>query len=96
MGQPAITVDNLKIAQFIYLLLDNAEIRDVINTLTTKSALILGRFTPERKTILNAIRHELRKHDYVPLLFDFDAPISRDITETVTTLAPLARLSLPI
>ena len=37
--QPTITVDNLKIAQFIYLLLNNAEIRDVINTLTTKSVL---------------------------------------------------------
>ena len=89
--QPTITVDNLKIAQFIYLLLNNAEIRDVIDTLTTKSVLILGRFTPERKAILDAIRDELRKHNYLPLLFDFDQPMSRDITETVTTLARLAR-----
>ena len=89
--QSIITVDNLKIAQFIYLLLNNAEIRDVIDTLTTKSVLILGRFTPERKAILDAIRSELRRHNYLPLLFDFDQPISRDITETVTTLARLAR-----
>jgi hypothetical protein len=90
-GQPIISVDNLKVAQFIYLLLNNAEIREVINTLTTKSVLILGRFTSERKAILDAIRDELRTHNYVPLLFDFDQPISRDITETVTTLARLAR-----
>ena len=89
--QPIISVDNLKVAQFIYLLLNNAEIREVINTLTTKSVLILGRFTFERKAILDAIRDKLRTHNYLPLLFDFDQPMSRDITETVTTLARLAR-----
>ena len=89
--QPTITVDNLKIAQFVYLLLNNQEIRDVINTITTKVVLLLGRFTPERKAVLDAIRDELRKQDYVPILFDFDQPQRRDITETVTTLAHMAR-----
>ena len=56
--QPIISVDNLKVAQFIYLLLNNAEIREVIDTLTTKSVLILGQFTFERKAILDAIRDE--------------------------------------
>ena len=88
---PTITVDNLKVAQFIYLLLNNEEIRDVINTLTTKVVLILGRFTPERKVILDALRDELRKHDYLPILFDFDTPNSRNVTETVRTLAHLSR-----
>jgi uncharacterized protein YjbI with pentapeptide repeats len=90
-GEPEITVDNLKIAQFIYLLLNNKEIRDVINTLTTKAVLILGRFTPERKAVLDALREALRQHNYLPMLFDFDKPASRDITETVSTLAHLAR-----
>src|SRR6185503_7569685 len=31
-----ITVDNIKVAQFIYLILNNEAIRDVINTLTSK------------------------------------------------------------
>lgn len=52
-----ITVDNIKVAQFIYLLLNNKEIRDVVNTLTSKSVLILGRFAiPERKAILDAFK----------------------------------------
>ncbi len=91
LGEPTITVDNLKIAQFIYLLLNNAEIRDVINTITSKVVLILGRFTPERKAILDALREELRKHDYSPVLFDFEKPANRDLTETISTLAHLAR-----
>lgn len=89
--EPTITVDNLEVAQFIYLLLNTAKIRDVINTLTTKAVLILGRFTPERKAILDTIRDELRKNDYLPILFDFDKPTSRDTHETITTLARLAR-----
>jgi uncharacterized protein YjbI with pentapeptide repeats len=90
-GQPTITVDNLKVAQFIYLLLNNQEIRDVINTITTKVVLILGRFTPERKRVLDALRDELRKKDYLPIVFDFQKPTNRDLTETVSTLAHMAR-----
>src|SRR5258708_7539219 len=90
-NQPMITVDNLQIAQFIYLLLNNKEIREVIDTITSKVVLILGRFTSERKRVLDALREELRTHDYLPILFDFEKPTSRDITETVSTLAHLAR-----
>jgi uncharacterized protein YjbI with pentapeptide repeats len=89
--EPTITVDNLEVAQFIYLLLNNEKIRDVIDTITTKVVLILGRFTAERKAILEAIRDELRQHNYLPVLFDFEKPASRDLTETVRTLAHLAR-----
>ena len=89
--EPTITVDNLEVAQFIYLLLNNERIRDVIDTITSKVVLILGRFTPERKAVLDAIRGELRKRNYLPVLFDFDKPSSRDLTETVRTLAHLAR-----
>jgi Pentapeptide repeats (8 copies) len=90
-GEPTITVDNLKIAQFIYLLLNNAEIREVIDTIARKAVLILGRFTPERKAVLDALREALRTHGYVPILFDFDKPSSQDLTETVSTLAHLSR-----
>jgi hypothetical protein len=90
-NEPSITVDDLEVAQFIYLLLNNQKIRQVINTVTSKAVLILGRFTPERKVILDALRDALRQQGYLPILFDFDKPVSRDITETVSTLAHLAR-----
>ena len=90
-SQPQITVDSLEVAQFVYLLLNNKKIREVIDTVTSKAVLILGRFTPERKAVLDALREELRKHDYLPILFDFDVPADRDITETVSLLARMAR-----
>lgn len=90
-AESLVTVDNLEVAQFIYLLLNNPKIRDVIDTIARKAVLILGRFTTKRKKVLDALREELRKQDYLPILFDFDKPASRDITETISTLAHLAR-----
>ena len=90
-GEPGVTVDNIEVAQFIYLLMKNEKIRDVIDTVGKKAVLILGRFTPERKAVLDALREELRKRDYLPILFDFEKLVSRDLTATVSTLANLAR-----
>jgi hypothetical protein len=91
LGEPEITVDSLEVAQFIYLLLHNEKIRHLIDTITSKVVLILGRFTPERKVVLDALREELRQRDYLPILFDFDKPASRTTVETVSTLAHMAR-----
>ena len=90
-NEPEITVDKLEVAQFIYLLLHNPKIRDVIDTVGKKAVLILGRFTTERNAVLDDLREELRKRDYVPILFDFDKPANQDLTATVATLAHLAR-----
>ena len=89
--EPEITVDNIEVAQFIYLMLHNQKIRDVIDTITSKAVLILGRFTDERKAVLDALREELRKRNYLPILFDFNVPATRDITETISLLARMAR-----
>jgi uncharacterized protein YjbI with pentapeptide repeats len=89
-GVPVITVDNIKVAQFVYLLLNNKEVRDVIDTITSKAVLILGRFTPERKDVLDALRTALRKRGFVPIIFDFDRPTNKDFSETIMTLAGMS------
>lgn len=91
INEPIITVDSIQIAQFIHLLINNKNIRDAIETIGKKAVLILGWFTPERKGILDAIKDELRKKNYIPILFDFDSPNNRDVTETVVTLAYLSK-----
>jgi hypothetical protein len=72
-------------------MLHNEKIRDVIDTLTSKMVLILGRFTPERRAVLDALREVLRTHSYVPVLFDVEGPSARNFTETATLLARMAR-----
>jgi hypothetical protein len=88
-----ITVDNLEVAQFLYLLLHNEKMRAVLDTITSKVVLILGRFSEERKPILDALREALRKHPngYIPVLFDFEPQADKPVLETVKTLANLAR-----
>ncbi len=89
--ESAVTLDDLRLAQFVYLLLNNQSLRQVIDTITSKAVLILGRFSDERKDVLDAIRDELRRIHIVPMLFDFDKPASKDVTGTVETLARMAR-----
>jgi Pentapeptide repeats (8 copies) len=86
-----ITVDNLEVAQFIYLLLHNEKIRDILDTIGQKGVLILGRFTGKREAVLRAIRNRLSRLGFVPMMFHFQRPTQRDFTETIFTLAGLSR-----
>lgn len=91
--QPLITVDNLKVAQFLDLLMHNQEMRAVLDTVTSKVVLILGRFNSERKPIVDALREALRRHpnSYIPVLFDCERQRGKPVLRTTKTLASLAR-----
>jgi uncharacterized protein YjbI with pentapeptide repeats len=93
-GEPEIMVDDLEVAQFIYLLLNREKIRNVINSVTRRGVLILGRFQEGGLALLQAVAAWLRRPEnggYLPLLFDFSRPDSKTYTETVRTLVGLAR-----
>ncbi|MDD3815388.1 MAG: pentapeptide repeat-containing protein [Desulfocapsaceae bacterium] len=86
-----ISVPSIELAQFVSLLVNNPSIRNVIETITSKAVLILGRFTKNRKATLDELRRQLTARGYVPILFDFEVPSTRDITETIITLASLSK-----
>jgi hypothetical protein len=52
--------------------------------------LLLGRFTEGRIEILERLRDELRNRGYVPIIFNFDKPETKNFTETVRLLAGLS------
>jgi hypothetical protein len=85
-----ITVDNIEVAQF-FLLLHNEKIRDIIDTVGKKGVLLLGRFTEGRIVVLERLREELRNRGYLPIVFNFDKPETKDFTETVRLLAGLSK-----
>jgi uncharacterized protein YjbI with pentapeptide repeats len=87
----SITVPTIELAQFIALLINSKNLRQVIETVTSKVVLILGRFTSERKAVLDEIKNHLDGHGYLAVIFDFEVPSGRDITETVITLATLSK-----
>jgi hypothetical protein len=89
-NESEVTVDNIEVAQFIHLLLHNEKIRDVIDTIGKKGVLLLGRFTEGRIEILERLRQELRNRGYLPIIFNFDKPETKNFTETVRLLAGLS------
>ena len=72
-------------------LLHNDKIRDVIDTVGKKGVLLLGRFTEGRIAVLERLREELRKRGYLPIVFNFDKPETKDFTETVRLLAGMSK-----
>lgn len=88
--QPEITIDEIEVAQFVYLMLHNEKIRRVIDTIGRKGVLLLGRFTEGRIVVLERLREELRNRGFVPMVFNFDKPETKDFTETVRLLAGLS------
>jgi hypothetical protein len=74
-----------------YLLLHDDKLRKVVDTVRKKGVLLLGRFTEGRITVLERLREELRKRDYIPIVFNFDRPETKDFTETLRLLAGLSK-----
>jgi Pentapeptide repeats (8 copies) len=94
LNEPEVSVDNIEVAQFVYLLLNNAKIRDVIDTIGKKGVLLLGRFTEGRLEVLERLRDKLRELGFVPMVFNFDKPQTKDFTETVRILCNLSHFVL--
>jgi len=89
--EPEVTVDSIEVAQFVYLLLQNPKIRDVIDTVGKKGVLLLGRFTEGRIEVLERLQKKLRELGFVPMVFNFDKPETKDFTETVRLLVSLSK-----
>jgi len=63
----------------------------VINSITSKGVLILGRFAdPQRKEVLDGLRGKLRELNFLTMVFDFERPTDKDYTETIQTLAGMS------
>jgi len=90
-GEPDITTDSLAVAQLLYWLKNNENVRDLIVSTSAKLVLLLGRFSDTGLRTLRALRDELRERNYLPVLFTFGEPEQRTGLETVVTLAHLAK-----
>lgn len=86
-----ITVDDLEIAQFLYLVLNNEKLGHFIRVMRTKAVLILGSFrTSDSTDFLDGLRLDLSARGFVPIIFNFDTSSSSFRMQTVRTLALLS------
>lgn len=89
--EATITVDDIHVAQFIYLLVNYKNLRSVLDSATKRGVLILGRFGGGGIEVLREIGNALRQLGYLPIIFEFKRPEDRTYTETIRALAGLAR-----
>jgi uncharacterized protein YjbI with pentapeptide repeats len=91
INEAEITVDNIEFALFVDYFLHNAAVLDAIDIIGKKAVLLLGRFKDNRIATLERLRDEIRKRDYLPTVFNFEEPTTKQFTETVRSLAILSR-----
>jgi len=89
-AEATVDVEDLDLAAFTYLTLNNQNIARVVDSAARKWVLLLGRFTAERKRVLEELKRELRKRDFIPIIFDFPRPKERDLIETLLLLAGMS------
>lgn len=66
----------------------------MLNAVTERGVLILGRFALGGRALLQSVAAELKESGYLPIIFDFDRPDDRNFTETIMTLAGLSRFNV--
>jgi hypothetical protein len=71
--------------------LDGLNFGEIMSELSRRRVLILGRFSARRLPVLEAIKARLAEHDYIPELFTFARPDSRDLVESILGFAALSR-----
>lgn len=71
--------------------LDGLNFGEIMSELSRRRVLILGRFNARRLPVLEAIKARLTEHDYIPELFTFARPDSRDLVESILGFAALSR-----
>jgi hypothetical protein len=73
--------------------LDGEGVSRMLSEIASRSVLILGRFTAERKPILDAIRRQLATppRQYIPVLYDFERTGQHDLIEKIVQLASVSR-----
>ena len=73
--------------------LDGEGVSRMLSDIAGRSVLILGRFTAQRKAILDALRKALATppRQYVPIVFDFERPHDRTLIGSILLYASVSR-----
>ncbi|HKB13115.1 MAG TPA: pentapeptide repeat-containing protein [Vicinamibacterales bacterium] len=90
-GAARVTVDDLELAQFVHLMLDNRNLRRMIDTMTARAALVVGAFGTVRADRLAVLQQAIRARGCVPLTIDVTRQVGPDLVSQTTLLARLAR-----
>ncbi|SRR5579884_121967 len=91
---PTVTVDTIEVAQLAIAFLRYPRLQEVVKSMTTELAFIIGDFADERGQVLAMLKEAMRTQNYIPLALDCADVRKREIITYLTPLASLARFIL--
>ena len=91
-GEETITVDSLEIVLWLDFLKKNPGIQQMIESFQSKLVLILHRSRPQDQDQKRSLRAEIRRHGYLPVLYEAKGNASRQTQTTLVMLMRMARL----
>jgi uncharacterized protein YjbI with pentapeptide repeats len=90
-GSYSIHVNSIEYSFFLYQCMENRHFKTLFESTTDKLVLILGRFSEDAVSGVEALRSAVTRCGLIPVVFDFEKPDAHDLTEVVLSLALLSR-----
>jgi hypothetical protein len=90
-GSYSIRVNSIEYSFFLYQCIDNRNFKALFESTTDKLVLILGRFSKDGDSGVEALRAAVTQCGFIPVVFDFEKPDAHDLTEVVLSLSLLSR-----
>jgi len=83
--------DDIRVAQFHNIVDEQGSVGKLLAATTQRVVLILGRFLPRRKRVLDRLADALRKRGKIAVIFDFPSPEDREVSDTVRFIAGMSQ-----
>ena len=82
--------DDIRVAQFHNIVDEQGSVGKLLAATTKRVVLILGRFLPRRKRVLDRLAQALGERGKIAVIFDFPSPTDREISDTVRFIAGMS------
>jgi len=82
--------NDIRVAQFHNIVDEPGSVGKLLAATTKRVVLILGRFLPRRKRVLDRLAQALRDRGKIAVIFDFPSPTDREISDTVRFIAGMS------
>ena len=82
--------NDIRVAQFHNIVDEPGSVGKLLAATTKRVVLILGRFLPRRKSVLDRLAKALGERGKIAVIFDFPSPEDREVSDTVRFIAGMA------
>jgi hypothetical protein len=82
--------NDIRVAQFHNIVDEPGSVGKLLAATTKRVVLILGRFLPQRKRVLDRLAKALSERGKIGVIFDFPSPVDRELSDTVRFIAGMS------